>query len=199
MNTAPDSTLLLREAFNQRGYLHAIMALITHRRLPFSAIEWPELRNLCLSCNPAIDDMLYRSRSTMMRRIEDTFHAYQAQLRTLLRISLSQIHLSTDLWTSPHRRSVLAICARWVDPHQGLMKALLGLRECPLDHSGAAQAQHINDVIDEYGISHVGYFTGDNATSNDTCVVSLIKLLENRCQSGNSAEVRRVPSIRALS
>ncbi|KAF1982887.1 hypothetical protein K402DRAFT_394294 [Aulographum hederae CBS 113979] len=50
-----------------------------------------------------------------MRRVERSFELYQKQTKNKLSSSVSLIHYSTDLWTSPSRRSVLAICAQWVD------------------------------------------------------------------------------------
>jgi hypothetical protein len=113
-----------------------------------------------------------------MRYIAANFKLYAAQLRESLQGAVSKIHLSTDLWTAPHRHGVLAVCAQWVDKDCRLRKALLGLPECRHSHSGETQAAAIIAVLQQFEISKVGYHTGDNATSNDTCLESLSQILK---------------------
>jgi hypothetical protein len=72
---------------------------------------------------------------------------------------------------------MLAICAQWVDQDYLLQKALLGLPECRYSHAGDAQAALIEDTLDKFDVSNLGYHTGDNATSNDTCLESLANKL----------------------
>ena len=88
------------------------------------------------------------------------------------------IYFSTDLWTSPHRHGMLAVCAQWVDDSFKLRKALLGLPECQFSHSGESQAALIMKVLNKFGVKRIGYHTGDNATSNDTCLVLLAAKLK---------------------
>ena len=67
-----------------------------------------------------------------------------------------------------------AVCGQWIDHDFKLQKALLGLVECPYDHSGEAQADLILQVLEKYDIqSNIGWHTGDNATSNDTTLETL--------------------------
>jgi hypothetical protein len=167
----------LRNSFNQQAYREAIIGLLTRRRMPFSAVEWNEMRDLALACNPAIEDLLIISRRTAVRYIASNYKLYKGQIKESLAISISPIHISSDLWTSPHRHSLLAVCAQWVDPEGQLQKALLGLPECRYSHSGKKQASLILKVLEEFGIqSKIGWHTGDNATSNDTC----LEVLESR-------------------
>lgn len=49
--TATDQNII-RNAFNQQGYRDALVGLRTRRRVPFSSIEWAEMRDLALACNP---------------------------------------------------------------------------------------------------------------------------------------------------
>ncbi|OWT43208.1 hypothetical protein VFPPC_17455 [Pochonia chlamydosporia 170] len=50
----------LRNSFNQQAYREAIIGLLTRRRMPFSAVEWSEMKDMALACNPAIEDLLIR-------------------------------------------------------------------------------------------------------------------------------------------
>jgi hypothetical protein len=72
------------------------------------------------------------------------------------------------------------VCAQWVDHDFQLQKALLALTECRYSHGGAAQAQLIMNTLRSFDIpgGNVGYHTGENATSNDTCLAELARLLE---------------------
>lgn len=167
----------LRRSFNLQAYRDAIIGLLTRRRMPFSAVEWPEMRQLALACNPAIEGLLITSRRQAVRYMTAHYNQYSDQIQDSLQMATSPIHLSCDLWTSPHRHSLFAICAQWVDHDYQLQKALLGLPECRLDHSGRHQADLILRVLEGFKItSRIGWVTGDNATSNDTC----LELLQSR-------------------
>lgn len=175
-STTP-SGAALRNAFNRQAYVEAIVSLLTRRRVAFSMVEWDEPRDLALACNPAISDGLITSRRTAMRYVSANYRLYAAQLAESLQSAVSMIHLSSDLWTSPHRHGMLAVCAQWVDQDYTLQKALLGLLECRNDHSGASQAGLIADVLARFEIRRVGYHTGDNASSNNTCLEALSRNL----------------------
>jgi len=167
----------LRRVFNQDAYNEAIVGLLTVRRIAFSGVEWPELQQLVLAGNPACGDLLVQSRRTAVRLVYSNYLNYRDQLKELLSLARSPIHIQSDLWTSPHRHSLLAVCAQWVDQDFRLQKALLGLPECAIDHSGSSQAGLILEVLETFEItSNIGWHTGDNATSNDTC----LEVLESR-------------------
>ena len=102
----------LHHIFNHQRYIQAIVSLLTRRRLAFSSIKWDKLQKLMLAANPAINNLLLSTRSAIMRHITATFDLYHSQLKTMLERSISKIHLSSNLWTSPHHHRVLAICAR---------------------------------------------------------------------------------------
>jgi hypothetical protein len=176
----PVSTDRLRSIFNQEAYKEAIVGLLCRRRLSFAAVEWSEFRDIALACNPAIDDLLITSRRTAVRLIAANYNLYSEQLSVCLSRAQSPIHIQSDLWTSPHRHALLAVCGQWVDEDFKLQKALLGLLECPHDHSGKAQANLILEILEKYDIqSNIGWHTGDNATSNDTTLETLeSRLLE---------------------
>lgn len=175
------SAASLRHVFNRQKYIEAIVGLLTRRRLPFSTVKWDEMRHIVLACNPAIEDLLLTSRDAAMRHITTTFDLYRSQLKARLQVAVSMIHLSTDLWTSPHRHGILAICARWVDDSYRPKRALLAMPECRYTHSGERQATLMEETIEEYGIARqIGYHTGDNATSNDTCLKHLSRILQEK-------------------
>ncbi|KAH7120140.1 hypothetical protein B0J13DRAFT_165971 [Dactylonectria estremocensis] len=78
-STTP-SEAALRNAFNRQAYIDAMIGLVTRRRVAFSMVEWDELKNLALACNPAIEDSLITSRRTVMRYISANYELYAAHL-----------------------------------------------------------------------------------------------------------------------
>ncbi|KAF6517789.1 hypothetical protein HZS61_003350 [Fusarium oxysporum f. sp. conglutinans] len=190
------SDTTLRRVFNRQQYIESIVGLLTRRRLPFSAVKWDEMQDIILACNPAIEDLLLTSRDAAMRHITTTFDLYRPQLKAKLQASVSKIHLSTDLWTSPHRHGILAVCVRWVDNGYRLQKALLAMPECRYSHSGERQATLMAEAIEEYGIAkQIGYHTGDNATSNDTCLKHLSQMLQDKYGISFHPNQRRIRCI----
>jgi hypothetical protein len=172
---SPDA---MRNTFDMQRYKEALVGLLTRRRLPFSAVEWPEWAELTLACNPHIGDRLITSRRTAVRTVVSNYEFYTNQIKSSLATASSPIHIATDLWTSPHRHAMLAVCAQWVDKDYKLQKALLGLPECRYSHSGEQQAELILKVLENFGIlSNLGWHTGDNATSNETCLEFIRKRL----------------------
>lgn len=166
--------LILRQAFDKPRFIRAFIALCARRRLSLSATDWPELQELILAGNPAIQDLLKLSRRTLIRLLEKNHLEYRKQLQVAIQDAVGQIHFSTDMWTSPARRGHLAICVQWVDYEYKLRKALLGLPQVLYSHSGESQAVHILSVLKVYGITtRIGCHTGDNATSNDTLLREL--------------------------
>jgi hypothetical protein len=63
----------LRARFNEQKYREALISLLTHRRLPFSVVEWPELKDLTLAGNHAIEDLLITSRRQAVRHIASNY------------------------------------------------------------------------------------------------------------------------------
>ncbi|EXA31826.1 hypothetical protein FOVG_16884 [Fusarium oxysporum f. sp. pisi HDV247] len=172
--TATPSESALRKVFNPQRYTESMVGLLTHRRLPFSAVTWDEMQDVMLSCNPAIEDLIMTSRHEAMRHITANFSLYQSQLKAKLQSAVSKVHISSDLWTSPHRHGVLAVCARWIDEDYQPRRALLSQPEIRHSHSGEHQSRIIFSTLDIYDIANqLGCHTGDNAASNDTCLQHL--------------------------
>jgi hypothetical protein len=188
--TATPSESALRKVFNSQRYTEIMVGLLTHRHLPFSAVTWDEMQDVMLSCNPAIEDLIMTSRHEAMRHITANFSLYQSQLKAKLQSAVSKVHISSDLWTSPHRHGVLAVCARWVDEDYQPRRALLSLPEIRHSHSGEHQSRIIFSILDIYDIANqLGCHTGDNAASNDTCLQHLsTRLRQDR-------NVRRTPAL----
>jgi hypothetical protein len=126
--------------------------------------------------NPEIDVWLPNSTTTIrtwvIQKYKDQKQIIQAQVQS----ALSKIHFTVDIWTSTNQLAIIDTIAHYITESEQLTHSVLALRELSGEHSGENQASLIIDIINEYGIaSKVGYFVMDNATNNDTLVISLSK------------------------
>ena len=154
------------------------MLMAVRRHLPLNFMTWPEYQALLLSINPAIDEFLVGSRGTVAADLKTAHTVHEQAVKRRLLSARSLIHISMDVWSSPQRKSFIAIHAQWVDEAYMPHKALLGLPNLRRSRAGAAMAPHLMSVIQKFDLAHrLGYFTGDNDTKNDTCLRQLAKEL----------------------
>jgi hypothetical protein len=154
------------------------------------------MKDLALACNQQLKICSLRLVVQPCDILLQTTGFTKGQIKESLAVSISPIHISSNLWTSPHRHSLLAVCAQWVNPKGQLQKARLGLPECRYSHSGEKQASLILQVVEEFGIqSKLGWHTGDNATSNDTCLETIESRLLAEHQVQFNAKQRRIRCI----
>ncbi|KAJ3454169.1 hypothetical protein MRS44_018063 [Fusarium solani] len=171
--------LVLREAYDRPRHLQALLALCARRRLPLNAIEWPELHDLLLSANPEISDLAQFSRRTFTRALVLNYERYRQILQNNIQEAIGDIHISTDMWTSPARKAYLCICVRWISQDYQFKHGMLALPQVLFSHSGEIQAAIILRTLKSFGITtKLGYHTGDNATSNDTLLIELSRSLK---------------------
>jgi hypothetical protein len=183
--STPSREEMLRIIWDHDRYINAVISLVTRRRLPFSIVEWQEFKELSLAGNPMIDDRLLTSRKGLKPHIASAYLQRHDILKGSLSKARSMVHFSADTWTSPNRRSFIAICAHWVDENYRLRKALLGLPECKVEHTGSNLASLIFSYIKDFELTQsLGYFTGDNARNNDTCLTSIETLLATQFKVG---------------
>ncbi|OAQ58201.1 hypothetical protein VFPPC_11922 [Pochonia chlamydosporia 170] len=154
------------DIINQERFNEALVRLIVMRNLPISAVEWPELEDLLKATNPAVDGQVLQSRGTLPKLIEKSFDTHRQILKTKLQRCPYKIHLAVDCWSSPNRKSLMAICAQFVDDGK-LQKALIALPELQ-SHTGKETASAIIRTLNSYEILHLlGYIVSDNASGND--------------------------------
>ncbi len=175
-----DEQSVLRNTINLDAFYEAQIQLITRRRLPLNCVSWPEYQALLCAVNPRAEEVLIQSGNTALAHIERSYAMHRKNIKAQLRAAKSQIHVSIDLWSSPHRKAFLGICGQWVDADYRLREALLGLPNVQHSHSGEAMAQHLVNTLRHFDIAgNVGYFTSDNATANDTCLRAVAATLAN--------------------
>lgn len=175
------------------AFYEAQIQLIIRRRLPLNCASWPEYQALLCAVNPRAEEILIHSGNTVLAHIELSYVRHRENIKAQLQVAKSQVHFSIDLWSSPHRKAFLGISAQWVDEHYKLREALLGLPNIQHSHSGETMSRHLLDTIRYFHIAgNIGYFTADNATSNDTCLRALSTSLANEFGVGFDPIERRV-------
>lgn len=158
----------LRAAINRDAFNEALVQLITLRNLPHNAATWPELHALLMTVNYTAEEVAINATATIPKLIEQSHTVHREILKAKLQSSLSKIHFSIDMWTSPNHRSFQAIVAHFIEAEtRQLRKALLALPELP-SHGGEDQAVAFLRIAESYGIlGNIGYICGDNHGSND--------------------------------
>ena len=150
------------------------MLLSAHKHLPLNFVTWPEYQALLAAINPAVEEFLTDSGSTVAADLNRAYDAHQQSVKEWLERARSLVHIAMDVWSSPQRKAYIAVHAQWVDEAYKPRKALLGLPNLRRSHAGAAMAPHLMTIIRQYNLAHrIGYFTGDNDAKNDTCLRQL--------------------------
>lgn len=161
----------LKKAINQPAFEESLAQFITLHNLPHRIVESVQLRALILSVNYMAEDVLVQSHSSVPKILYNAFLAHKQTVKQKLHASTSKIHFSIDMWSSPSKTGYQAIVAHFIDSTVSpakLAKALLALKEHKGSHGGEAQAGVFLEVVRDYGIQgKIGYFTTDNASSND--------------------------------
>lgn len=146
----------------------ALAQLIVVRNLLYKAVTWPELRSLLLLVNYTCKEALINSSSTVPKIINESFLLNKAILKQKLLSSLTPIHLSINAWTSPNRKTFIAIYGYFIKSTGVLRKALLALPYLPGKHGGDEQVEVLWQVLKDYELlSRIGYCVGDNHGSNN--------------------------------
>jgi hypothetical protein len=87
----------------------------------------------------------------------------------------SRILISFDAWTSLSCVAILGAIAHFIDRIGKRRSVVLALRRLQGAHSGENMAEVLLQIFREYGISRrIGFFIGDNAESNDTCIDTVL-------------------------
>jgi hypothetical protein len=166
--------MILRNAIQQEAFLKAQTLLVTRRRLPRNFVQWPKFHVLLYAVNPESPSVTITASTTVFSNIEKSFKHHKETIKSKLCRSKSLIHFAIDLWSTPGSHAIFGVHVQWVDEFYELRKALISLPEVTFSHSGKNQAAYLMEVLRDFGISYlVGYFTEDNASSNDTLLEAL--------------------------
>src|SRR5579871_2540915 len=99
-----------------------------------------------------------------------------------IRNSLSKLHFSIDIWSSPTRTNLQAVCCHFLDAKtRKVTKACLALADHPEQYRAEEQADAFLRVLRDYNIpySRIGAFVSDNHGSNDKMIRILKKSIQD--------------------
>jgi hypothetical protein len=118
----------------------------------------------------AIPRCLPVSGGTVRSWLLERYQTAREHLRNSILLCNTAIHISFDLWTSPNHRTFMAIVGHYLNISTGLVQAvLLSFRRLRGPHSGENQAAMFWSIAEDMQLTRcLGYFTLDNATSNDS-------------------------------
>jgi hypothetical protein len=160
-------TEILEASLNTSVLTEALISLIVVRNLSFALVEWPEFHTLCQVLNRACEGKITTSHSGVYNKVKEAWGRHKDVVRQVLQAALSHIHISLDIWTSPNRYLLLAICAHFTSYDQKKQKTLLALQKVP-GHSGEDQFSILLPVLEDYGIVRkLGAIIADNASPNN--------------------------------
>jgi hypothetical protein len=160
-----------------------LLQWIISDNVPFSVVESDRFLKILNYLNPGIEDKI-GGRRTLSRMLVLEFQRCQTLMKSLLAISLSKIHLSFDLWTSPNQLAIVGIVAHWIGQvgqvgqvgNPRCQCALIAMKSLDSSHSGDNIANVIIPVIQEYEIQdRLGVFVADNADSNDRAIAAILQ------------------------
>ena len=165
----------LKEHFDRDVFQSLLLAWITESNVAFRAIEAPRFRRLLDYLNPSIGlTQAYMTHSTIRSKLLDEYHRYKGIVVNELKECPGRIHLAFDGWRSPNRYALYGVAAFYLSKEKRPQKILLGLPELRQSHTGENIASQVAEVIASFEMEdRIGYFTLDNAESNDTAMTAL--------------------------
>src|SRR5579859_889397 len=178
-STNPDEPQLA-PIFNKSAPLHVdtfhkhLVDWLLTDRIAFRQVESPTWRRFIATLRPEAISHVPKSGDTVHSWAMNRFDIARAEIKQHLQDSISKIHISCDMWSSPNGHAFLGIVGHWMDTHHVLHTALIALPRVMGAHTGANIATVLVDVFEKYDICEkLGYMMLDNATNNDTAVESL--------------------------
>ncbi|OBS15091.1 hypothetical protein FPOA_14102 [Fusarium poae] len=159
----------LAKGFDRKHFQRLLLEWIIEENHAFSVCEQGRLRQIFEYLNPLVkitDANI--TRATIRRKVLSAYEMHKDKVIAALKQSCGLIHVSFDGWKSGNRHSLYGIACFFRDEKSQPRKLALGVPELRTRHFGHNIAAEILDVLDAYGIQDkIGYFTLDNAESND--------------------------------
>ena len=170
---AVDNTLAA--AFDQHHFKGLLYDWVICNNVPFEQLESPQLRRLLTYLNPRASAHIPSS-TTASRTVAILYDQTLGTVTETLQSAITKINLSFDLWTSKNKLALLGLCAHFINITGNSITTLLALPRQRGRHSGFNIAETVSDIIASYSLQDkVGYFTTDNATSNQACLDYIAK------------------------
>ncbi|XP_027932002.1 zinc finger BED domain-containing protein RICESLEEPER 2-like [Vigna unguiculata] len=159
--------------FDQEICQEELVKMFVEVELPFRFVEHVAFRRYSNALQPRFK---IPSHYTISRNIVTLWNAKKIYLKDFISQHCQRVCLTTDAWTSPQNQSYMCLTPHFIDNDWNLHKRILNFRQV-ISHTGEAMAKFVESCLHEWGLSRVLTLTIDNATSNDTGVQHLKKIL----------------------
>jgi hypothetical protein len=168
-----------RAIFNVKNFEMLIIQWFMFTNQAFLHTSNKYFRRIIKYLMPGAVKSLPTSPTTIRNWILSSFHESKSAVCKALLDSMSAIHFSFDLWTSPNSYAILGVMGHWVDAAGVLQTALLGMPRLDGPHTGENICESFWQVLTEYNLFYrIGYFMLDNASSNDMALMILYQKLQ---------------------
>jgi hypothetical protein len=150
-----------------------------YSNLPFITFESTYLQELFRQLDSDLYAQVPWGRTSTKKDLEDILVSKKAAVKEELNNTVTQIHLSFDLWTSPNRLAFISIFGHFIDRRHLYQSRLLAFKRQIGSHAGENIAYTIRNVVRDWGIDgKLGVSICDNAASNDVCLRNLYTTLD---------------------
>ncbi|RFN44005.1 transposase-like protein [Fusarium flagelliforme] len=152
---------------------------VVDSNLPFTTFESTYLQELFRQLDSDLYAQVPWGRTATKKDLEDILVSKKAAVKEELNNTVTQIHLSFDLWTSPNRLAFISIFGHFIDRRHLYQSRLLAFKRQIGSHAGENIAYTIRNVVRDWGIDgKLGVSICDNAASNDVCLRNLYTTLD---------------------
>ena len=159
--------------FDHNHFRALLFDWIISDNVAFRQLDSDKLRQLLIYLNPRCAPFV-PCRTSTSRTVAKIHDKSVGVITETLATSITKINLSFDLWTSGNKLALLGLCAHFIDKNGNPITTLLALPRQTGRHTGLRIADTVSAIIAAYNLEDkIGYFTTDNASSNETCMKQL--------------------------
>jgi len=160
-------------AKRQEFLARKLIQFIIHFVLPLYILQNRYFREFVYACEPGFRIPCIK---TAKELIHEVYNWSYDQLSSLLRSSVTSIHLTTDLWTAKYRHDYLGVTVTWLSSDFKFQEALLSCEHLPYPHTGEVISEELFRIICEWRLETMVFTI---TTDNGANMVKGIRLLNN--------------------
>lgn len=178
-NDPRDQALLnqLADAFDEDEFHRLVMRWMVYENISLRQIESEPFREMVAYLSQRGYEALTCA-ATLRKLIMRSYQQWKQKVKQELRLALSKIHISFDLWTSGNCLALNGIVAHFIDRNSKPKTILLATPEQSEAHTGLNISDEVIKVIEDFGIQEmIGWFVIDNVSNNDTALDDIAEKL----------------------
>ncbi|KAJ6437048.1 cerato-platanin [Purpureocillium lavendulum] len=161
------------KSFDRNVFQRLVVEWVVEGNLSFREPENQRLRAIFEYLNPFVATAdAHISHDTVRKRAIAEYEKHRGTVVEVLRNAPGLIHMSFDGWRSRNKHSLYGVGCFFRNEDGKARKLILGVPELTVRHFGANIGHEIIEILESYEIpdEKIGYFTLDNAPSNDTAM-----------------------------